>query len=74
MPILSPPLAIVTAATAQVCGVSEVLRLDDRLQEQTRGYVTPESFTHGSSAQRVHWFTQGFKTRRVAQCNTFAAP
>jgi uncharacterized protein len=45
---------------------------DDRLQEQARGYVTPESFTHGSSAQRVQWFTQGFKTGSVTQCNTFA--
>jgi uncharacterized protein len=45
---------------------------DDRLQEQARGYVTPESFTHGSSAQRVHWFTQGIKTGSVTQCNTFA--
>ncbi|NJM75715.1 MAG: hypothetical protein HC852_07955 [Acaryochloridaceae cyanobacterium RU_4_10] len=44
------------------------------MQEQARGYVTPESFTHGSSAQRVHWFTQGIETGRVAQCNTFAAP
>jgi uncharacterized protein len=46
---------------------------DDRLQEQARGYVTPESFTHGSSAQRVQWFTQGFKHGSVSQCNTFEA-
>ena len=40
---------------------------DDRLQQQSRGYVTPESFTHGSSQQRVRWF------RQIAQCNTFQA-
>ena len=45
---------------------------DDRLQAQTRGYVTPESFTHGSSTQRVRWFTQGFKSGSVSECNTFA--
>ena len=46
---------------------------DDRLQRKSRGYVTPDSFTHGSSKQRVRWFKQGFKTGDVAQCNTFRA-
>jgi hypothetical protein len=46
---------------------------DDRLQRQARGYVTPESFTHGSSAQRVRWFEQGIQTGDPGQCNTFAA-
>lgn len=45
---------------------------DDRLQRQARGYVTPESFTHGSSAQRVRWFQRGIETGNPAQCNTFA--
>lgn len=45
---------------------------DDRLQEQARGYVVPESFTHGSSSQRVSWFQQGFQTGEPQQCNTFA--
>lgn len=45
---------------------------DDRLQEQARGYVVPESFTHGSSAQRVHWFKRGIQTGDPDQCNTFA--
>lgn len=44
---------------------------DDRLQRQTRGYVTPDSFTHGSSAQRVDWFRRGFQSGSVSQCNTF---
>jgi uncharacterized protein len=46
---------------------------DDRLQMQSRGYVAPESFTHGSSAQRVRWFKQGLKAGQVASCDTFAA-
>ncbi len=45
---------------------------DDRLQKQARGYVVPESFTHGSSAQRVKWFGIGLKTGSVATCDTFA--
>ncbi|GAA6617770.1 neutral zinc metallopeptidase [Scytonema sp. NUACC26] len=45
---------------------------DDRLQSQARGYVTPDSFTHGSSAQRARWFKQGIQTGDPAQCNTFA--
>jgi len=44
---------------------------DDRLQKQSRGYVTPDSFTHGTSAQRVEWFNRGFKTGSINSCNTF---
>ena len=44
---------------------------DDRLQKQAQGYVVPESFTHGSSAQRVHWFKQGITTGDVGDCETF---
>jgi hypothetical protein len=44
---------------------------DDRLQRQSRGYVTPDSFTHGSSAQRMRWFNLGLKTGSIGQCNTF---
>ena len=46
---------------------------DDRLQRQSRGYVTPDSFTHGSSSQRVKWFRQGFEGGDINGCNTFAA-
>ena len=46
---------------------------DDRLQKQAQGYVTPESFTHGTSAQRVRWFSTGFKQGSLAACNTFEA-
>lgn len=46
---------------------------DDRLQQQARGYVTPDSFTHGASAQRVRWFKKGINTGEMAQCDTFSA-
>lgn len=46
---------------------------DDRLQKQARGYVAPESFTHGSSEQRVRWFKRGFESGSVQSCDTFAA-
>lgn len=46
---------------------------DDRLQMQSKGYVTPDSFTHGSSEQRTRWFTQGIQTGKVSSCNTFKA-
>ncbi len=44
---------------------------DDRLQRQSRGHVTPDSFTHGSSAQRVSWFQRGIRSGDLDQCNTF---
>jgi len=47
---------------------------DDRLQQQSRGYVVPESFTHGTSAQRVKWFRRGVETGDVRQCDTFGGP
>ncbi|MFW5450286.1 MAG: neutral zinc metallopeptidase [Methylophagaceae bacterium] len=46
---------------------------DDRLQKQARGYASPESFTHGTSEQRVRWFKNGFNTGTVQNCNTFEA-
>ena len=47
---------------------------DDRLQKQSQGYVVPESFTHGSSAQRVRWFKRGMENGRPGDCDTFSAP
>lgn len=44
---------------------------DDRLQKRSQGYVVPESFTHGSSAQRVRWLKRGMQTGQLDQCNTF---
>jgi uncharacterized protein len=46
---------------------------DDRLQRQGEGRVAPESFTHGTSAQRVRWFRRGFDSGAVGQCDTFRA-
>jgi predicted metalloprotease len=44
---------------------------DDTLQKQTRGYVVPDSFTHGSSAERVRWFKSGFASGDLKSCDTF---
>jgi len=46
---------------------------DDRLQRRSQGYVVPDAFTHGTSQQRVRWFTTGLKTGDVAACDTFNA-
>ena len=46
---------------------------DDRLQKQSQGQVTPDSFTHGTSAQRVRWFRTGLETGEVSSCDTFEA-
>ena len=45
---------------------------DDKLQQQSRGTVRPETFTHGSSKQRVEWFKRGFEKGSIEDCNTFA--
>lgn len=52
-------------STAQAIG-------DDNLQRQGRGYVVPDSFTHGSSQQRINWFTRGFKSGNPNTCDTFS--
>jgi hypothetical protein len=46
---------------------------DDRLQRQAQGQVVPDSFTHGTSEQRVRWFRQGFESGAFESCDTFAA-
>jgi len=46
---------------------------DDRLQKQQTGTVSPDSFTHGTSAQRVRWFTRGYQTGKLEACDTFGA-
>jgi uncharacterized protein len=47
---------------------------DDRLQSRSRGYVVPDSFTHGTSEQRVRWFRRGYETGDLRQGDTFNAP
>ena len=46
---------------------------DDRLQRRSQGYVVPDAFTHGSSAQRTRWFLAGLKSGELASCDTFSA-
>jgi predicted metalloprotease len=78
-------LAGVWAHHAQMRGViepgdiDEALRAasaigDDRLQRQQQGYVVPDSFTHGTSEQRIRWFRKGFETGDIRQGDTFNAP
>lgn len=45
---------------------------DDNLQKKSRGHVVPDSFTHGSSKQRVDWFKRGLREGNVRSCNTFS--
>ncbi len=47
---------------------------DDTLQKHSQGYAVPDSFTHGTSRQRVAWFTRGLKSGSMQQCNTFQGP
>jgi predicted metalloprotease len=46
---------------------------DDRLQRQSRGTIAPDSFTHGSSEQRVRWFRTGLESGELRACDTFSA-
>lgn len=46
---------------------------DDRIQKQTQGYVVPDAFTHGSSAQRTRWFRRGYDSGKIETCDTFNA-
>lgn len=47
---------------------------DDRLERAGQGYVLPDSFTHGTSAQRANWFNRGLQSGDIRQCDTFSAP
>lgn len=64
--ILEPGEAEQALAAASAIG-------DDRLQKQSRGYAVPESFTHGTSKQRVQWFKRGMEGGDIGQCDTFKA-
>ena len=47
---------------------------DDAIQRRTQGYVVPESFNHGTSAQRREWFNRGFESGKLSDCDTFNNP
>lgn len=67
------------AAVIQPGDIEEALNAanaigDDRLQQQSQGYVVPDAFTHGSSAQRIYWFKKGYATGDINQGDTFNDP
>ena len=76
---LSPPPAVVVARNDLSGGdVEGGLRAaasvgDDTLEKRSQGYAVPDSFTHGTSAQRVHWFERGLAKGDVEACDTFSA-
>jgi predicted metalloprotease len=47
---------------------------DDKLQKQSQGYIVPDAFTHGTSAQRMFWFRKGFETGDIRKGDTFNSP
>jgi hypothetical protein len=47
--------------------------VENRLQRQTRGHVVPDSFTHGTSEQRIRWFRRGLESGELARCETFSS-
>jgi predicted metalloprotease len=66
LPMIEPGDVEAALRTAAAIG-------DDTLQRKSQGYVVPDSFTHGSSAQRQRWFEAGFQSGSVQSCNTFAS-
>ena len=64
---------IIDQADVKTCLQAAAAVGDDRLQKMSQGYVTPDSFTHGSSQQRMAWFNRGLQSGQVSACNTFAA-
>ena len=71
-----PRLVGINHVAIEVGDIDEALNAaaqigDDAIQQRTQGYVVPESFNHGSSAQRSRWFKRGFEEGRLDACDTF---
>ena len=64
------PFVFVLGDLEEALGAASAIG-DDRIMRQTRGTVVPDAFTHGTSAQRVRWFTRGFESGDPNQCETF---
>ncbi len=72
--IMSRTTAVREAASAAYTSGSAASSVgDDTLQKREQGMVVPDSFTHGSSAQRVKWFRRGFEAGTTNNCDTFGA-
>ena len=67
-----PTLVLFTGRVNSACGMATAIG-DDRLQRDAGRQVVPDSFTHGTSAQRVKWFNAGFESGDIAACDTFSS-
>ena len=69
--LLAPLLALAALSASAAATAQPLVRLDDTIQRNAGRNPNPESFSHGTSQQRVKWFSQGYQTGDFKQCNTF---